>query len=441
MTQTLTQATGLDLTTNHVEQTLDDKAKTIMRGNDHNGHTVPTEGLYPYQWNWDSAFAALGFAQFDIDRGWRELETLFDGQWGTGMVPHILFRSDDPSYFPGSSVWNTFNAKGKANDMPSSGISQPPVAASMAWQIYQGNPEAGQARLKALFPKLMAYHRWFMDKRAESGAIATTHPWETGRDNAPDWDGAMASFSPTDVQPYTRRDTTHVDPSMRPTQADYDRYIYLVEFGVKCDWDEGYIAEHSPFRVADPTLTFTLLRGHRDLLKIAEQFGESQTVCEEIEQWISRLESGVQTLWNAETQSYDAKDLRSGKFAGSISNASFLSWYAGLADDRQLPTLQRVLSKVKYGVPSCDPEQQRFDHVRYWRGPVWAVMNYMIGNGLAEAGHQAEAEQVRKATRDLIADHGFAEYFSPVDGTPAGGGTFTWTAAIWLAWASPSVDK
>ena len=30
--------------------------------NDRGGYTVPTEGLYPYQWNWDSAFVALGFA-------------------------------------------------------------------------------------------------------------------------------------------------------------------------------------------------------------------------------------------------------------------------------------------------------------------------------------------------------------------------------------------
>ena len=26
----------------------------------------------------------------------------------------------------------------------------------------------------------------------------------------------------------------------------------------------------------------------------------------------------------------------------------------------------------------------------------------------------------------------------PEIGSPAGGGTFTWTAAVWLAWASPS---
>ena len=84
---------------------LDQEAAAILRANDRGGYTVPTAGLYPYQWNWDSAFAALGFAEFDLDRAWRELETLAEGAWPNGMWPHILFRVDDPDYFPGPSVW------------------------------------------------------------------------------------------------------------------------------------------------------------------------------------------------------------------------------------------------------------------------------------------------------------------------------------------------
>ena len=56
-------------------------------------------------------------------------------------------------------------------------------------------------------------------------------------------------------------------------------------------------------------------------------------------------------------------------------------------------------------------------------------------------GHKTEAEVLREATRNMIAEHGFAEYFDPLTGAPAGGGTFTWTAAVWLAWASPSAGQ
>jgi hypothetical protein len=176
---------------------LDREAERILRLNDRGGYTVPTEGLYPYQWNWDSAFAGLGFAAFDIERAWVEIETLFSGQWDNGMVPHILFHRSDPGYFPGPEVWGTEDALGRGGcAVPSSGISQPPVAASLVWRIYRADPQAGRGRLAALFPKLLAYHRWIMAARAESGAVAISHPWEAGRDNAPDWDEAMAGIDP-----------------------------------------------------------------------------------------------------------------------------------------------------------------------------------------------------------------------------------------------------
>ena len=76
--------------------------------------------------------------------------------------------------------------------------------------------------------------------------------------------------------------------------------------------------------------------------------------------------------------------------------------------------------------------------MRYWRGPTWAILNSLVGLGLAEMGYLAEAEILRNSTQSLIAEHGFAEYFHPITGTPGGGDSFTWTAAVWLAWASPS---
>ncbi len=417
---------------------LDTEARRILRLNDKGGYTVPTAGLYPYQWNWDSAFAGLGFAAFDIDRAWTEVETLFSGQWDNGMVPHILFHRSDPGYFPGPDVWGTETAVGRgASTVPSSGISQPPVAASLVWRIYQADPVAGQARLAALFPKLLAYHRWIIAARAETGPVVITHPWEAGRDNAPDWDEAMAGIDPVGIAPYTRRDTGHVDPKMRPTQADYDRYIWLVEFGRDRGWDDAKIAAESPFRVADPTLTFTALRATRDLARAATLLGEPTA---EIDGWIEHLDAGARSLWNPETGAYDSRNLRTGNFSGVISNASFLCWWGGLDDMRPRATLDRILADTKHAIPSYDPKGPKFDSLRYWRGPVWAVMNFMAGTGMAEQGLHAEAERVRADTARLIVENGFAEYFDPLDGTPAGGATFTWTATVWLAWASPSAS-
>ncbi|NNJ68508.1 MAG: hypothetical protein HKP54_10785 [Boseongicola sp.] len=411
---------------------MDEQARSILRGNDRGGYTVPTAGLYPYQWNWDSAFAAWGFATFDVARAWDEIETLFTGQWDNGMVPHILFHRPDPGYFPGPDVW------GGTGPVASSGISQPPVAASFARRIYDMDPDASLPAVKRLFPKMAAWHRWFMDWRLDQGAVCITHPWEAGRDNTPDWDGAMAGIDPTGVGDYKRRDTSHVDPAMRPTKYDYDRYIWLVQLGRRLGWDEAAMLEQNPFRVADPTMTFILLRAQRDLADLGNILGEDIS---DIKADIATLEKGTETLWNPDLASYDARDVRSGKWADCVSNASFLNWYAGIDNPGMEAQYDRIASLCAYPVPSHDPSSERFDAKRYWRGPTWAIINVLIGIGLEERGLTERADTLRATTAELIRKHGFAEYFDPMTGDAAGGGTFTWTAAVWLGWASPTRPK
>ena len=407
---------------------LQDEAQQILRGNDRGAYTVPTHGLYPYQWNWDSAFAAWGFATFDLPRAWVEVETLFSGQWESGMVPHILFHEPDEGYFPGPDVWGC-NGKGP---IASSGISQPPVAASFIRAIWEADKAYGDERLLALMPKIEAWHRWFMKWRCEGGAIFITHPWEAGRDNAPDWDSAMGAVDPTGVGAYTRRDTSHVDADMRPTKNDYDRYIWLVQRGRALGWEDGVMAEARPFAVADPTMTFILLRACRDWVVMAEALGLETGPTRG---WIADLERGAARLWDGENGFFCGIDLATGQHTGHLSSASYLCWYAGIDEPRMLHVLHNALRSCDYPLPSHDVKAAEFDGMRYWRGPTWPILNYLIGRGLADCGHNEEAERLRHATKALIRDHGFSEYFDPVSGVPAGGKAFTWTAAVWLGWA------
>lgn len=411
------------MTTTH---SLGQAARQILIQNDKGCYTIPTKGLYPYQWNWDSSIAALGFAAFDINRAWVELETLFSGQWADGMVPHILFHQPDPGYFPGPDVW------GCDGPIPSSGIIQPPIAASMARRIWEKDTDAGATHLTTLYPKMLAWHRWIMQWRLDRGAVCTTHPWETGRDNAPDWDKTMARMDASDVGEYTRRDTAHVDSDDRPTKFDYDRYIKLVQLGRKLNWDQAALREQSPFRVADPTMTFTTLGAARDLLVMGSELGLDTA---DLTEDIKTLEAGAATLWNADLGTFDSRDVLSGEWAGCVSNASYLCWLGGIESDQMMDRLRNTLKTVPYPVPSNDPESDTFDARRYWRGPTWAVVNMLIGLGLEQQGHHAEAAELARKTSALISEHGFAEYFDPLSGSPAGGKSFTWTAAVWLAWA------
>lgn len=417
-----------------------DQATQILRENDRGGYTVPTARLYPYQWNWDSAFAALGFSVFDRERAWLELETLFEGQWADGMVPHIIFRRDDPDYFPGPAIWQS------GTTPPSSGHSQPPVVASIIRHLMDTGGTTDRERAKALFPKVYAWHNWFHTMRDPdgSGLVGIVHPWESGRDNCPDWDIGLNTIEvPSNLERYERRDTDSVDADERPTSSEYDRYLTILKFGRECHWDHTKIARDGPFFMADPGIQFILLRADRDLLHLAELF-EFADHRRQIDHWIERSVDGCQRLWNEEVGSFCARDLRTGQFSNAMTNISMLAFYAGAGGSEQQARLVRhansILDRCRYGFPSWDPRDGKFESKRYWRGPVWAMANYMIVQGLTECGELSLAERIRSDTLKLIEKSGFHEYFDPMTGDGHGGTDFTWTAAIYLVWsrATPS---
>ncbi len=417
-------------------RSLDDQALEILRANDRGGYTVPTARLYPYQWNWDSAFAALGFSFVDRDRAWAEIETLFDAQWPDGMVPHIIFRRNDPDYFPGPDIWQT-NV-----DPPTSGHSQPPVASSIVYEMVERGDASDLARAHALLPKLIAYHRWFHTARDHqgTGVLGIVHPWESGRDNCPDWDLGMDRIEiADDLGPYQRRDIGHVDPAERPQPAQYDRYLTIIKFGRECGWNHAELARNGPFWMADPGIQFILMRADRDLLRLAQAVGETAAI-PEIEAWIAHLEDGCQQLWNPDAGAFCAKDLRTGTFSPCLTNAAMLAHYAGAGTEgqrqRMAETARRVVDDVAFAFPSWDPRGSAFESRRYWRGPIWAVVNYMIQKGLAEHGETRLADRIKTDTLALIARSGFCEYFDPLTGDGLGGRDFTWTAAIHIALSS-----
>ncbi len=409
---------------------LDEKAIEILKDNDRGGYTVPTAGLYPYQWNWDSAFVALGFATFDRDRAWREIETLFDAQWTDGFLPHIVFRVDDPSYFPGPSVWRT----GKSPE--TSGITQPPVAASITRWMWE-SADHDEARVAALYPKLLAWHRWFHRYRdpLNKGLVLCTHPWESGRDNSPEWDEPANAVDTTKVEPYQRRDLALIDHDMRPSTDDYDRYIAILQSGRDNDWEHAAIAKNGPFRVFDIGMTMILLRANRDLLRLAEFFGTSDE-CDELSSRIKLTEESVDYLWDEESRAFCSRDAITGKSSSMVTSASFLSFYAGVGTPSQkehlLENFDRISKRVRYMLPSHDPDHDKFNSILYWRGPVWAIVNTMVALGLAEAGLEKAAARIYGDTRKLIEKTGFYEAYCPITGEGTGGADFSWTAAMWL---------
>jgi glycogen debranching enzyme len=411
------------------------EAIAIMRANDRGGYTVPTAGLYPFQWNWDSAFAAMGFMTFDEARAWRELEVLFTGQWADGLVPHIIFHQPSDTYFPGPDVWGAHHAP------PTSGITQPPVAAIAAWRMVRTARDRplALAKARALFPRLLAWHRWWAAARDPGGAglVAVLHNWETGMDNSPAWDKALARV-PGTATPYARKDTGHVDSAMRPTKRDYDRYVHLVETYRACGWRPDAMWRAAPFKVAHIGVNAILLRAEEDLAEMASALGFPSERAE-IDGRIERMAAAMAQLWSGGMAAFQSVDLISGERIEAATSAGFLPLLTGVPTREQAAAMAVEIARWRglgrYGVATVAPDDPVFDARRYWRGPTWCIMNWLIADGLARHGLAAEAEAVRADTERLLLDHGFAEYFDPMDGAPCGGFGFTWTAAAALAFA------
>lgn len=405
-----------------------DKAKKIIINNDLGNYTVPTHGLYPFQWNWDSCLTALGFAHFDEVRAWVEIETLFNFQWEDGMVPHIIFHKEDEGYFPGPNVWGT----GKKT----SGITQPPVAGFAINRLYEISKDKNQAKKNAikLIHKIHKWHQWFYQNRdpLKTGLVAIIHPWESGRDNSIDWDKAFEKVPTDGVMPFERRDTKHANPDHRPTEEQYKRYIWLLQLFKSLSYDNSKLHEASPFKVVDPGFNAILIRSCFDLSNLAETLGETE-IAKSSKEMAELGINALETLWSEKHNQYLSYDRHSNEVVDSLSIGGLLPIFTNLPEDKTDKIENKISNLIKennFVIASHDKNDERFEHLRYWRGPVWLIMNYMISNGLKNSGKNELSNMIIENSLKLIKENGFAEYYSPIDGTPCGGDSFTWTAAM-----------
>jgi glycogen debranching enzyme len=408
---------------------LQDRAIEILQENDRGTYTVPAKGLYPFQWNWDSCLTALGQRHIDEDRALTEIETLLAHQWPCGMVPHIIFHEANDGYFPGPDVWQT------GRPVPTSGITQPAVAGFALRRLYDhsSNRAALKARLRALLPKVALWHRWFFatrDPKAE-GLVALIHPWESGRDNSIDWDEAFTRV-PKTASAYVRKDILHADPSHRPTKDWYDRYIWLVEHFRALNWDTAKLHDSAPFQMVDPGFNAILLRSCADVADLAEALGMAEIAAENRE-YARRGTLAMESLWSDAQGQYLCRDRLTGALVDSPSIGGLLAVFCAIPAARAARIAHTIEAHgTRFRVASHPPSDPRFDTKRYWRGPVWLVVNYLIADGLVRAGEAVAAAKIIASSLDLIRISGFAEYYDPHTGEACGGDRFTWTAAMVL---------
>lgn len=424
----------------NANESLTNLAKATLRKNDLGGYTVPTHGLYPFQWNWDSAIVALGWLTFDETRAWEEVEWLLKGQWANGMVPHIVFHENADSYFPGPDVWGV-TPEATGNPVVGTSISQPPVLATVVRHLYEKAENKAQAeqKVRAMLPQLLRYHLWWYQQRdpENSGLVVSYHPWESGMDNSPAWDKALAAVPPVEWE-YERRDTGHINASERPHKAEYDRFLYLVDLFKKLNFDESKIYQESPYQINDIGIIGILHRATKDLLSLCEQLNEDNKDTQLLASRVPLTEQAVSKLWNSDTSTFHSWNKLTGEMCDYRTTGGLMALFGGLANQEQSKQMQQLVEQWSkhnaYGISSTHPEEPIYEPQRYWRGPIWLHINWMIAEGLADYGFAELAEKIRQSSQDLIINSGYNESYHAEQGICSGGGEFSWTAAIALYW-------
>jgi glycogen debranching enzyme len=146
------------------------------------------------------------------------------------------------------------------------------------------------------------------------------------------------------------------------------------------------------------------------------------------------MRDAFDALWSDADGQFRCFDRIAGRQVASNSVGGLLPLFAGIGTPEQqrriVDTMARWRASGRFGVASHDPADARFDSRRYWRGPCWLIVNYMLVDGLHRAGFEAASERIVEESLALIRESGFAEYYDPLDGRACGGGRFTWTAAM-----------
>ncbi len=408
-----------------------DIAKEVLKNNRRSGYTLPTNNkLYPAQWNWDSAFIALGYSYFNMDYAIKELETLLTGQWDDGMIPHILFHDNDESYFPNHKTWEC------GNKIPSSGITQPPIIATIVKKIVDQNRlDQGQMkRMETIIKKLKKYLEWFYNYRDTNkiGLVSIIHPWESGLDNSPIWDGPLDKVKIDKNLKYERRDLNVSKSENRPLKKDYDAYITLLNQFKKDKYNPKKIVNESMFNIIDIGFNSILIRATKDLVEVATKFNLDFS---DLFNKTSMSEESLIKFYKEEEQSFFSYDFKNHNLIKVDAISNYFILFANLENkdinNKIISKLKKYNSKKEYFLTSVNPKDKTFEETRYWRGPVWINSNWIIYQGLINKDKNF-SELLKNKTLELLENKKFHEYYNFKNGDCLGANNFSWSAALYL---------
>lgn len=424
-----------------------EQAKAVLKMNDKGNFTVPAGGLYPHQWLWDSCFIAIGLRHLDIDRAQKEILSLLRGQWSNGMMPNMIFAAGD-AHRRDRNLWRSWLSPFAPDDVATSGITQPPMLAEAVTKIGDKLP-VGERRTwyQTVFPALVSYHQWLYTERDphQESLVLQIHPWETGLDNNPPcmaelhehqlplWIRLIGKLKLDVLAGRLRRDVHYVPPGQRLNTIDALALYSMQRRLRRKMYDIDKILSHALLAVEDLTFNCILMRANQHLIKIAKTI--DKPIPKDLLHSIERGENALEQLWDGYSVQYYSRNFVTHKLLKYPSIGALMPLYAGtVTKERAAQIVQMLKSSDQFGaaypVPSVPINSEWFKPHGYWQGPTWVNTNWLIIQGLKQYGYEKEAKILRERTIELVQKNGLSEYFSPIDGSPAGAHNFSWTAAL-----------
>jgi neutral trehalase len=243
----------------------------------------------------------------------------------------------------------------------------------------------------------------------------------------------MRSTHADNVVSLLRRDTRSVPANERFTNVEvlalYDIQLRLRRKG----YDIDRILNHSMFTIEDLAFNAILIRANHHLRDMATS--ARYDLPPELVTSMERTEKAFDSLWHETSGQYYSRNFMTHDLIFESTIATLLPLYAGCVTPERAARLVRLLeSEHQFGlafpVPSVPKSSHWFDPKRYWQGPTWINMNWLIIDGLRRYGYRDHADLLRDLSLELIQKHGFNEYFNPLTGAPEGVANFSWTAAL-----------
>ena len=359
------------------------------RGGTPYAYTQPSPNRYPWQWYWDSCFAAIAWRRFDPARARIELESLLAAQRPDGFIGHTIFWNR-PLGLPRLLFYNV-----ASRSAFQTATIQPPLLA-WAWRIAVGDP--------AEEPRIAAQIDWLSANRdlEGDGLLWIVQPDESGLDASPKFEPVWGWRSNGRIGfPLLVRRNRRLGFDARRLRE--RGQPLLCEALVNTMWSLSLQALGRPS--ATPALIERLWDERRGLFVDEAQPG---AIRPGPVTWASLAPLALPDLpEQIGRRLVEEHLLNEGEFLTQVAPPS-----------------------VAASEPSYEPAGGRGPIRRYWRGPTWVNSAWMAWLGMRRLGYEAEAQRLADGVIAAAEREGLREYYDPRSGKGLGAKDFAWSALV-----------